>query len=226
MPKSRACGNEICVPTTMPKRTCHLMSTVGELSDGLSGFVIVRLSREVGPTAHRKLRRLAEEMKIDSLAELLDELGRPPTRRLVVVNAAGDPLNAPQGYQNSAPTGIDARWAWTQSSECQGIGVVDLEQGWRLSHEDLAARAPTLISGVNHDGSVDTWATTAPPCWTSPPMTTRGMPTCGSRHTSTARQHCTSPMPAVAALPFSGSSPGCQPSRSGLTSSRRDMPRK
>src|SRR5262249_52764683 len=39
------------------------------------------------------------------------------------------------------------------SCEGQGIGVVDLEQGWRLSHEDLAARAPTPISGVNHDGS-------------------------------------------------------------------------
>jgi hypothetical protein len=70
-----------------------------------------------------------------------------------VVNAADDPFNAQQGYENAAPQGIDARWAWTQTGgEGQGVGVVDLEQGWRLGHEDLASKAPTLIFNVNRDG--------------------------------------------------------------------------
>jgi hypothetical protein len=70
-----------------------------------------------------------------------------------VVNAADDTYAAGQGYLDAAPTGIDARWAWTQpNGEGAGVGVVDLEQGWFLSHEDLASKAPTLIYGDNRDG--------------------------------------------------------------------------
>lgn len=190
-----------------------------DLGDGLSGFVIVRLSRDLGPGEGTDLRELCDELDMDALARLLDALGRPPTRRVVtslspgeilrledeaqrspwrpehslsrywridaralpdgldelaarlarlpevesaypemvvsdpVVNAANDPLNAQQGYLDAAPTGIDARWAWTQANgEGQAIGFVDLEQGWRLGHEDYATKAPTLLSGSNRDG--------------------------------------------------------------------------
>jgi serine protease len=191
----------------------------GQLGDGLSGFVILRLSRDVGPGESRDLRELADELKLNQLAELLDGLGRPQTRRLVIslepdellrmeeeaarspwsplnsltrywrvdvrgltepvqelakrfarlvgvetayaelvvtdpqVNAADDPFSAQQGYLDAAPAGIDARWAWTQTGgEGQGVGIVDLEQGWRLGHEDLAGKAPTLIFNSNRDG--------------------------------------------------------------------------
>lgn len=70
-----------------------------------------------------------------------------------VVNAANDPFNGTQNYLDAAPVGIDARWAWTQAGgEGQGVGVVDLEQGWRLGHEDFTGKAPTLIFNVNRDG--------------------------------------------------------------------------
>ncbi len=69
------------------------------------------------------------------------------------VNAADDPYNSGQGYQDAAPTGIDARWAWTQpNGEGAGIGFVDLEQGWFLGHEDFAAKSPSLLYGDNRDG--------------------------------------------------------------------------
>jgi len=193
--------------------------TGDDLGDGFSGFIIVRLSREVDSREGDDLRDMAERAKLDGLSALLDELQRPPTRRLItsvrpeellamerevasspwrptnsltqywrvdvrgvaqpleelaarfarlpgvetayaemvasdpVVNAANDPLNAQQGYENAAPQGIDARWAWTQAGgEGQGVGVVDLEQGWRLGHEDLAGKAPTLIFNANRDG--------------------------------------------------------------------------
>lgn len=65
------------------------------------------------------------------------------------VNASDDPRAALQGYLDAAPDGIDARWAW---DECDGSGIrfVDVEQGWTLDHEDLAAAGITLISGVNN----------------------------------------------------------------------------
>ncbi|SCX79381.1 choice-of-anchor D domain-containing protein [Nitrosospira sp. Nsp13] len=69
------------------------------------------------------------------------------------VNPADDPYNANQNYQDAAPVGIDARWAWTQpNGEGNGVGFVDLEQGWFLNHEDFSSKSPTLLYGDNHDG--------------------------------------------------------------------------
>lgn len=64
------------------------------------------------------------------------------------VNAGDDPRSGNQGYLDAAPDGIDARWAWG-ATDGAGIGFVDLEQGWTLNHEDLAAAGITIISGVS-----------------------------------------------------------------------------
>jgi hypothetical protein len=70
-----------------------------------------------------------------------------------VVNPADDDYNAGQGYLDAAPDGIGARWAWTQpDGEGAGIRVVDLEQGWIPTHEDLAPQGPSLLSGDNRHG--------------------------------------------------------------------------
>jgi serine protease len=74
------------------------------------------------------------------------------------VNPTDDIYSPAQGYLDPAPTGIDARWCWTQTGiegTGAGIGVVDLERGWRIGHEDLAAANPRLIfngnlAGVGH----------------------------------------------------------------------------
>lgn len=45
-----------------------------------------------------------------------------------------------QGYLNAAPQGIDALYAWTQAGGTGvGIKLVDIEGGWRTTHEDLPA---------------------------------------------------------------------------------------
>jgi hypothetical protein len=67
------------------------------------------------------------------------------------VNAADDTYSGTQDYLDAAPTGIDARWAWTQpNSNGAGIALIDLEQGWFLNHEDLPN--PTLLFNDNRDG--------------------------------------------------------------------------
>ncbi len=89
----------------------------------------------------RRLHRLPE---IDSAYAL--RAGPPPSP----VNALDDPRATNQGYLNAAPQGIDARYTWGfAGGDGAGIGFVDLEQGWNLSHEDLAAAGITLISGAN-----------------------------------------------------------------------------
>jgi hypothetical protein len=66
------------------------------------------------------------------------------------VNAADDPLSANQAYLDAAPGGIDARWTWDNApSDGSLVGVIDLEQGWTLNHEDLADAGVALVSGTN-----------------------------------------------------------------------------
>lgn len=65
------------------------------------------------------------------------------------VNPADDPAQARQGYQKPAPLGIDAEYAWQQPGGTgTGMVIVDMEQGWDLTHPDLPPGIP--ITGHNH----------------------------------------------------------------------------
>jgi hypothetical protein len=47
---------------------------------------------------------------------------------------------ANQGYLNAAPGGIDARYGWTVTGgRGTNVRVVDIEGGWRTTHEDMPA---------------------------------------------------------------------------------------
>jgi serine protease len=65
------------------------------------------------------------------------------------VNPSDDPRFPNEGYLGAAPNGIDAVYAWGFPGGT-GIGIVDMEQGWNLNHEDLAAAGISLISGINN----------------------------------------------------------------------------
>ena len=66
------------------------------------------------------------------------------------VNASNDEYAGFQDYLDAAPTGIGARWAWTQpNGEGANVGFVDLEEDWNLEHEDLIAKSPSLRYGDN-----------------------------------------------------------------------------
>ena len=64
------------------------------------------------------------------------------------VNDSDDPRAGNQGYLDTAPTGIDARWMWSRATG-DGVGIVDIEQSWTLNHEDLVDANVTLVSGVS-----------------------------------------------------------------------------
>lgn len=75
----------------------------------------------------------------------------PPPVEPPVVTPADDPRSVNQGYLDPAPDGIDAEYAWGfAGGDGAGQALVDLEWGWTLNHEDLAALGPTLISGINY----------------------------------------------------------------------------
>ena len=72
-------------------------------------------------------------------------------------------LSARQIYLNAAPSGVDARWAWTQAGgRGRDIRIIDVEGAWRFTHEDLTQNqggvvAGTMLAGVdwrNHGTAV------------------------------------------------------------------------
>ncbi|MET3807185.1 hypothetical protein ABIB25_004208 [Nakamurella sp. UYEF19] len=117
-------------------------------TDGISAGRRDRLSHYfsvTAPDADRAVALAREISALDDVETAYVEGGPtpPPT-----VNATDDPLSATQGYLDAAPHGIDARFAWGHT-DGHGVGFVDVEQGWTLNHEDLAAAGIHLISGVN-----------------------------------------------------------------------------
>lgn len=98
--------------------------------------------------SQEEIRRILE--MLISLPEV-DSAWEEPLSTLPIVTPGDDPYNASQGYQDQAPIGIDARWMWTRpNGEGAGIGIVDVEGGWRVTHEDLVGKTPTLIHGAQY----------------------------------------------------------------------------
>jgi hypothetical protein len=55
-----------------------------------------------------------------------------------------------QHYLDAAPTGIDARYAWTlPGGRGQNVRVIDIEWGWRFSHEDHVVNQSGVVAGTN-----------------------------------------------------------------------------
>lgn len=55
-----------------------------------------------------------------------------------------------QGYLGAAPAGIDALWAHTQrGGRGYGVRMIDLEWGWRFTHEDLRQNQGGVVAGAN-----------------------------------------------------------------------------
>ncbi len=63
-------------------------------------------------------------------------------------------LTPKQGYLDTAPGGVDARFAWNMvGGKGNGIEVIDMERGFNLTHEDIRENFGGLISGNNRPGS-------------------------------------------------------------------------
>lgn len=66
------------------------------------------------------------------------------------VNWETPDLSANQGYLDSAPGGVDARFAWKfGGGRGDGISVTDVEQGFNFNHEDLRDKGISLLGGKN-----------------------------------------------------------------------------
>ena len=110
---------------------------------GVPGGIGFDLRRKIG--VDHFIGRLNELDEVDGVYVLRE--GPPPKS---AVNWSNNPRSPNQGYQMAAPVGIDSHFAWNvPGGDGTDTGFVDLEQGWNLNHEDLAAAGVTLISGEN-----------------------------------------------------------------------------
>jgi serine protease len=80
----------------------------------------------------------------EALRSLLAAADIPPTTPLYEAN---------QGYLNAAPGGIDAKYAWTVAGgKGLNVKVVDIEGGWRTTHEDMPALFTQIGTQYNDVG--------------------------------------------------------------------------
>jgi hypothetical protein len=129
--------------------------------------------RVPGPDAHRFYHVEAADDRLDILAA---ELLKHESIEAAYVKPAGElpslplvedrfglntmqpgvmevPLVTPdfanrQVYLDAAPSGIDARYAWTlPGGGGAGVRVIDCEWGWRFTHEDLLKNQGGVIAG-------------------------------------------------------------------------------
>jgi hypothetical protein len=57
-------------------------------------------------------------------------------------------FTARQIYLDAPPSGIDARWAWTQTGgRGRDIRIIDVEGNWRFTHEDLTQNQGGIVAG-------------------------------------------------------------------------------
>jgi serine protease len=152
------------------KSLSQVLDSIGSLDSyrlvrAIPAEKILEMEREAAQTKYAPLHSLTQYWRLDLRGHLREDITRilkllselpevdsaweEPLSTLPAVTPGDDSYNADQGYQDPAPAGIDARWMWTQpNGEGAGIGIVDVEGGWRVTHEDLAGKSPTLIHGV------------------------------------------------------------------------------
>jgi hypothetical protein len=62
-------------------------------------------------------------------------------------------LTARQIFLDPPPSGIDARWAWTQAGgRGRDIRIIDIEGAWRFTHEDLTQNQGGVVAGTQLAG--------------------------------------------------------------------------
>jgi hypothetical protein len=110
----------------------------------------------------------APDERLDELAERLRQLDaveaayvKPPAEPAQMRLNEMPPLSeeppivtpdftARQGYLDPSPVGINANYAWALAGgRGAGVNIIDIEWGWRFTHEDLKQNQGGVLSGTN-----------------------------------------------------------------------------
>jgi hypothetical protein len=117
-------------------------SELGVAIPGVQRFFAVRCPLDVDP------ERVAAALRPFSQAFDLVYVESQPV--LPTVDFANDPLVPQELYLEPAPTGFDAKFAWTQTGgDGWRVTVADVEFNWDREHEDLKAASTRFLTDEN-----------------------------------------------------------------------------
>ncbi|GAA2544228.1 S8 family serine peptidase [Pseudonocardia hydrocarbonoxydans] len=121
-----------------------------------SGRLYWRVDRRESRDAAEVARRLAALRDVVDTAYAEARVAAASPSANASTAAASTTTMLGQGYLDARPHGVDARSAWTRpGGEGQGVRLVDIEMGWRITHPALAAHTPKVLPDphrVNRDG--------------------------------------------------------------------------
>jgi subtilisin family serine protease len=86
----------------------------------------------------RQTEQLIDQLNALDIVEIA--YPQPIPEPAVDIAPATPDLSGGQGYLNAAPTGIDAKYAWTfPGGKGTDVRIIDIEQGFNAGHEDMPA---------------------------------------------------------------------------------------
>lgn len=129
---------------------------------------LAEVAEEAVPDLSKYYLIEAPDERLDEIAESLQRVDgieaayvKPPAEPahfrlnemapLAIEPPVATPNFAPrQIYLGPAPSGIDANYAWTlPGGRGAGVNIIDIEWGWRFTHEDLTQNQGGVVSGTN-----------------------------------------------------------------------------
>jgi hypothetical protein len=164
---SAAGQNVSDIERTLSRHRASLVPVFGPTEER----VMARLSRQ-SESAQAPMQDLSVFYRVEAPAERLEALrGELASHELVEAAYLKPPVALPQIntmtaapeepppatpdfsarqiYLDAAPSGIEARWAWTQSGgRGKDIRIIDVEGNWRFTHEDLTQNQGGVVAGT------------------------------------------------------------------------------
>lgn len=121
-------------------------------------FDLTRYFRVTAPD--ERLDELAERFRAHDMMEAayVKPAAEIAARLNTMVPLAAEPpvatpdFTSHQGYLLPAPAGIDAQFAWSlPGGRGKNVRIIDIEGGWRFTHEDLRENQGGVVAGIESD---------------------------------------------------------------------------
>lgn len=134
------------------ERPEHELDRDRENAETLSGEQLADLNlfydfKLPGGTSPEDLANIVNYLNSLDAVEVAYVKPPPPQPAMVDIFPPTPNYEGSQGYLGPAPYGINARLAWSYGGgRGAGVRIIDVEQGWNFTHEDL--KAPFFFGGV------------------------------------------------------------------------------
>jgi hypothetical protein len=144
--EERARARMTAVPATESLPDLGLFYNVTAEDAQLEELAEDLLAQDLVEAAYVKPAATVPQLVVDDVAESINAMSPDPSDAPPVT----PDFTARQGYLDTAPGGVDARYAWTvPGGRGSGVRIIDCEWGWRFTHEDLVQNQGGVVAGTS-----------------------------------------------------------------------------